>query len=105
MKDVVWDARQKCLKEAEDAVQVEKEICDTFTREVLVATGTCAKPGEILAARIERTLVEAIKNATTAEEVTRLERYLDLGLLPASMMGMIENDQRIADEALVADME
>ena len=25
MKDVVFDARQKCLKDAEDAVEVEKD--------------------------------------------------------------------------------
>ena len=70
-------------------------------KEVLVATGTCRTPGEVIAERIERTLVEAIKNATTEQEVTRLERYLAMGLLPNDMMNQIEAEQRIADQALV----
>ena len=43
MKDVVYDTRQKCLRDAEDAVEVEKAICDNVMKEVLVSTGMCAK--------------------------------------------------------------
>ena len=85
LKDVAYDARQKVLRDAEDAIEAEKAIVDTTMTETLEVTGKGRKPGEVLAAQIERTLVTAIKNATTVEEVERLERYCKLGLLPQDM--------------------
>ena len=73
--------------------------------ETLTVTGKGRKPGEVLAAQIERTLVTAIKNATAVEEVERLERYCKLGLLPQDMVLLLEEEQREADAALVIDME
>ena len=70
----------------------DEDTISTTMTETLVATGVGRKPGEDVAARIERTLATAIKNATTVEEIARLERYCKLGLLPKDMALLLEED-------------
>ena len=43
----------------------------------------------------------ALDNATTVEEVTRINKFLDLGLLPKALMTAFD----LEDKQLVADME
>ena len=100
LKDVVYEATLQVIKNEQEAEKVKTETTPEVVKETLVAMGIASPivPGTV--EDVTKRLAHA-DNATTVEEVTRINKFLALGLLPKALMTAFD----LEDKQLVADME